>query len=158
MTHIDQEGKAKMVDVGGKQSTEREAVAHSRIVMKPETLQLIRSNQIAKGNVFTVAQIAGIQAAKKTSSLIPLTHPIILSKVDIEFEIEGDRKVNIKATAKCTGQTGVEIEAMIAASVAAVTIYDMCKAVDKGMTIEEIYLLRKSGGKSGVYERKQASE
>lgn len=154
LTHLDETGKAKMVDVGGKESTVRIAVAHGSIVMNPKTLQLIQENKIAKGNVLTVAQIAGIQAAKKTPSLIPLCHPILLSKVDVNFEIEGDSTINIEATSKCVGPTGVELEAMVAASVAALAIYDMCKAVDKGMTIEKIYLQKKSGGRSGTYERK----
>ena len=150
LTHIDESGEARMVDVGWKQDTERVAVAKGAIVMKPETLALIKSNGFEKGDVLGVARIAGVMGAKSTSQLIPLCHPIPLDKVDVEFELDDERSaVNITGTAKTTGKTGVEMEAMTAVSIAALTIYDMCKAVDRAMRIEGVRLVRKSGGKSG---------
>ncbi len=155
LSHIDKDGKASMVDVTGKTATRREAVAKGAICMKKETLRLITDNRISKGNVFETARLAGIMAAKKTYSLIPLCHQLNLTKVSVDFKADKRRnKVDIKAKAICIGQTGVEMEALTAVSVAALTIYDMCKAVDKAMIISDIMLLKKSGGKSGEWKRK----
>ena len=150
LTHINENGDAEMVDVSEKDITAREAKASSRILMKPETLELIISGSHKKGDVLSVAKIAGIQAAKKCSELIPLCHPLILSKVSVELKpnIE-DSSVDIIAIAKLNGKTGVEMEALTAASIAALTVYDMCKAVDRFMTIDHVQLLEKKGGKSG---------
>ena len=150
LTHVDESGTARMVDVGWKPDTERVAVARGSVLMKPETLALIRDNAAEKGDVLGVARIAGIMGAKQTSQLIPLCHPLPLSQAAVEFELDDDRNaVDITATAKTTAKTGVEMEAMTAVSVAALTIYDMCKGVDRGMRIEAIRLVRKSGGRSG---------
>ena len=150
LTHVDQSGAAQMVDVGHKPDTRREAVARGRVAMRPQTLALIRDNALDKGDVLAVARIAGIMAAKNTSQLIPLCHPLPLSKVAVEFDLDADASaVNIAATARTTGKTGVEMEALTAVSVAALTIYDMCKAVDRAMRIEAVRLARKTGGKSG---------
>ena len=150
LTHINENGDAEMVDVSEKDTTAREAKASSRIVMQPETLELIISGSHKKGDVLSVAKIAGIQAAKKCSELIPLCHPLMLSKVSVELtpNIE-DNSVEIVAIAKLNGKTGVEMEALTAASIAALTVYDMCKAVDRFMTIDHVQLLEKKGGKSG---------
>ena len=150
LTHINENGDAEMVDVSEKDITAREAKASSRVLMKPETLELIISGSHKKGDVLSVAKIAGIQAAKKCSELIPLCHPLMLSKVSVELKpnIE-DSSVDIIAIAKLNGKTGVEMEALTAASIAALTVYDMCKAVDRFMTIDHIQLLEKKGGKSG---------
>jgi cyclic pyranopterin monophosphate synthase len=150
LTHINENGDAEMVDVSEKAITAREAKASSRIVMQPETLELIISGSHKKGDVLSVAKIAGIQAAKKCSELIPLCHPLMLSKVSVELtpNIE-DNSVDIIAIAKLNGKTGVEMEALTAASIAALTVYDMCKAVDRFMTIDHVQLLEKKGGKSG---------
>jgi len=157
LTHFDKDGKAIMVDVGGKPLTIREAVAKGEIQMKPETLQRILTQRIKKGDVFAVARLAGIMAAKQTSSLIPLCHPLPLSAVEVDFDSDSHRgRVTISATTKVTGQTGVEMEALTAVSVAALTIYDMCKAIDREMVIETICLMRKSGGKSGTFIRKNS--
>jgi cyclic pyranopterin monophosphate synthase len=154
LTHIDKEGKAKMVDVGGKPATQREAVARGAVYMKKETLRLIADKKIAKGNVFETARIAGIMAAKKTCEFIPLCHQLNLSSVSVDFDIDRKKnKVDIEAKVKCTGQTGVEMEALAAVSVAALTIYDMCKAVDKAMVLSDIMLIEKRGGKSGEWKR-----
>ncbi len=143
-----------MVDVSDKQATRREAIATGAVYMKKETLLLISDNKIAKGNVFETARLAGILAAKKTCELIPLCHQLNLASVYIDFNIvKKMKKVDIKARAKCTGQTGVEMEALTAVSVAALTIYDMCKAVDKAMVISDIMLMEKRGGKSGEWKR-----
>lgn len=148
-----------MVDVGAKASTERLATAQAVVFLQPETLDKIQNGKIAKGDVLAVAQVAGVMGAKKTPDLIPMCHPILLTSVDISFQEESqpDREgrcsITITATAKTTGPTGVEMEAMTAASIAALTIYDMCKAVDRGMSFGEICLLTKSGGKSGTYVR-----
>lgn len=150
LTHFDQQGQAHMVDVGGKQATHRVAVATGEICMLPATLALIQSGTAKKGDVLGIARIAGIMAAKKTSDLIPLCHPLALTRVAVEFEIrEGDSAVQCTATAETVGQTGVEMEALMAVQVALLTIYDMCKAVDRGMTINDVHVSRKSGGKSG---------
>ncbi len=152
LTHFDAKGDAVMVDVAAKPVTERIAVAGGSIVMQAETLKRIREGQIAKGDVLAVARLAGIMAAKRTGDLIPLCHPIGLDAVSIEFAIDDARSaVDITATCKVHGRTGVEMEAMCAVSVAALTIYDMCKAIDRGMKIGEVRLLKKSGGKSGDF-------
>ena len=164
LTHFNEAGRARMVDVGGKASTERIASAQARVRLAPETLEKIQRGNIAKGDVFAVAQVAGIMGAKRTPDLIPMCHPIVLSSVDIAFKEEprpdasSPCSILITATAKTTGQTGVEMEAMTAVSVAALTIYDMCKAIDREMSFSEVYLLSKSGGKSGTYTRKMRNE
>jgi cyclic pyranopterin monophosphate synthase len=152
-THFDSEGRAVMVDVSGKDETERVAVAAASVLMQPETLALIRSGGVKKGDVLSVARLAGIMAAKRTPDLIPLCHPLALTSVTVDLACDPERNaVEITATCKLKGRTGVEMEALTAASVAALTVYDMCKAVDRGMTITDLRLLRKSGGKSGSYE------
>ncbi|HLT03808.1 MAG TPA: cyclic pyranopterin monophosphate synthase MoaC [Pseudomonas sp.] len=153
LTHLDTQGHARMVDVTDKAVTFREAVAEARVRMRPQTLALIQQGGHPKGDVFAVARIAGIQAAKKTHELIPLCHPLLLTGVKVELTAEGEDCVRIEARCKLAGQTGVEMEALTAASIAALTIYDMCKAVDKDMTIEQVCLLEKAGGKSGHYRR-----
>ncbi|MCY4366951.1 MAG: cyclic pyranopterin monophosphate synthase MoaC [Chloroflexi bacterium] len=150
LTHLDDQGRAKMVDVGWKPVTDREAIARGSVRMLPETLRLIIEGQVKKGDVFTIAQLAGIMGAKRTSELIPLCHPLPLNKVDVELEAdEANSSVNITATATTSGKTGVEMEALTAVSVAALSIYDMCKAVDRGMQIGSIRLVSKRGGQSG---------
>lgn len=159
-THFNESGRARMVDVSAKDSTERVATAQAIVFVRPETLEKIQRGKIEKGDVLSVAQVAGVMGAKKTPDLIPMCHPILLTSVDISFKEESqpDRdglcSIAILATAKTTGQTGVEMEAMTAASVAALTIYDMCKAIDRGISFREVCLLSKSGGKSGTYIRK----
>ena len=151
LTHLDSSGRTRMVDVTKKPTTEREAVAKGSVRMQPATLELIKLGQMAKGDVLAVAQMAGIMAAKQTPHLIPMCHPIMLSEVTLEFRLnEESSTVEITATAKTTGKTGVEMEALTAVAVSALTIYDMCKAVDRGIRIENIRLVRKSGGKSGT--------
>jgi cyclic pyranopterin monophosphate synthase len=153
LTHFDAEGNARMVDVSDKAETERIAVAKGAVIMAPETLALIRSGNVKKGDVLTVAQLAGIMGAKRTPDLIPLCHPLALSSVKVELTIdEGQSAVAIEATCKLKGRTGVEMEALTAVSVAALTVYDMVKAVDKTMRITDIRLTHKSGGKSGTFE------
>ena len=152
LTHIDQHGQANMVDVSAKATTHRIAVAESSIRMQPETLAAIEANAVAKGEVLATARIAGIQAAKRCSDLIPLCHPLPLTRVSVSFELVHPDQLRVEAECKVTGQTGVEMEALTAASVASLTIYDMCKAMDRGMTIENTRLLAKSGGKSGDFE------
>ncbi|HET7772002.1 MAG TPA: cyclic pyranopterin monophosphate synthase MoaC [Chloroflexota bacterium] len=153
LTHLDARGQARMVDVGEKADTAREAEAEGAVLMQPETAQLIRRGGAAKGDVLAVARLAGIMAAKRTSDLIPLCHPIPLTGSEVEFEwAENGSTLVIRAVARTVGKTGVEMEALTAVSVAALTIYDMCKAVDRGMRIEAIRLRRKTGGKSGTYE------
>ncbi len=150
LTHLDSEGKAAMVDVTDKQVTQRRAVARGVIKMKPETLQLIQQGGHKKGDVFAVARIAGIQGAKKCADLIPLCHPLALSAINVELEVDtANSQVLITGTCKLSGKTGVEMEALTAVSVSALTIYDMCKAVDKTMVIGQISLAEKSGGRSG---------
>lgn len=152
LTHFDAQGQAHMVDVGAKASTQRVAVAEGRITMLPATLALIESGTAKKGDVLGVARLAGIMAAKKASDLIPLCHPIALTRVAVDFSLEPDtHSVRCTATTECTGQTGVEMEALTAASVALLTIYDMCKAVDRGMVMGGVRLLEKRGGKSGGF-------
>lgn len=157
LTHLDADGNANMVDVSEKAITSREATARAEVRMLPETLTLITEGGHKKGDVLAVARIAGIQAAKRTSDLIPLCHPLMLSKVRVELTPDPvSSSVVIEATCKLAGQTGVEMEALTAASVAALTIYDMCKAVDKGMVIAEVKLLEKKGGKSGHWLAEEA--
>ena len=152
LTHFDAQGQAHMVDVGGKASTRRVAVATGRIEMLPATLALITSGTAKKGDVLGIARIAGIQGAKKTSDLIPLCHPIALTRVAVDFEVQAENAcVVCTATAEVNGQTGVEMEALTAVQAALLTIYDMCKAVDRGMTINGVRLLEKHGGKSGSF-------
>ena len=152
LTHFDEAGNARMVDVGAKDVTERVAVARASITMQAATLALIRDKKAAKGDVLGVAQLAGIMAAKKTADLIPLCHPLSISSVDVQLTLDARRNaVDIEATCKLKGRTGVEMEALTAASVAALTVYDMCKSVDRGMVISEVKLLHKSGGKSGIF-------
>ena len=152
LTHLDSQGRANMVDVTDKAVTSREAAAQAVVRMRPETLEMIVSGGHPKGDVFAVARIAGIQAAKKTSDLIPLCHPLMLTSVKVELSAQGSDAVLIVARCKLSGQTGVEMEALTAASVAALTIYDMCKAVDRGMTIESMRVREKLGGKSGHFQ------
>jgi cyclic pyranopterin phosphate synthase len=154
LTHVDEAGRAHMVDVGAKSSTERRAVATGRIHMQPETLNLITSGGVAKGDVLGVARISGIMAAKRTSELIPLCHPLRLNSVTIDFTPDPHGStITIHAAVKANDRTGVEMEALVAVSVAALTIYDMCKSYDRGMHVEAIQLLEKSGGRSGHYRR-----
>ena len=152
LTHLDSQGRANMVDVTDKAVTSREAVAQAVVRMRPETLDMIVKGGHPKGDVFAVARIAGIQAAKKTWDLIPLCHPLMLTSVKVELSAQGSDAVLIVARCKLSGQTGVEMEALTAASVAALTIYDMCKAVDRGMTIDSVRVLEKLGGKSGHFQ------
>lgn len=154
LTHFGAQGRARMVDVSEKQVTQREATARGIVRMKPPTLNLIKRGGIKKGDVLAVAQVAGIMAAKKTPELIPMCHPVQITGVDISFAIKEPDCIEIRATAKTTDRTGVEMEALVAVSGAALAIYDMCKAVDRGMIIEEIKLMKKSGGKSGIFVRK----
>jgi len=153
LTHFDAEGRAVMVDVSAKDETERVAVARGLVTMQPETLERIRQGTIAKGDVLSVARLAGIMGAKRTPDLIPLCHPLALSAVTVDLRLVPERNaVEIEATCKLKGRTGVEMEALTAVSVAALTIYDMAKAIDRGMAIGEIRLVHKSGGKSGTWE------
>ncbi len=157
LTHFDEAGRSRMVDVGNKPETLRQATARSTISMQAETFHRIVDRKIEKGDVFSVARVAGIMAAKKTGDLIPMCHPLNLTSVDIEFiPLEDSSQIEIRATGTLVGRTGVEMEAMAAVSVAALTIYDMCKAIDREMTISDIQLLKKSGGKSGTFIREQA--
>jgi cyclic pyranopterin phosphate synthase len=153
MTHFDDQGASRMVDVSTKPETLRLARASARLRMAPATFRLIRDKALAKGDVCEVARLAGIMAAKKTSDLIPLCHPLPLTSVTIDFDLDGNEAIQIIATAQVFGRTGVEMEALTAVSVAALTVYDMCKAVDRGMVIEQIRLEEKSGGKSGAFQR-----
>jgi cyclic pyranopterin monophosphate synthase len=153
LSHIDDAGRARMVDVTAKDETLRIAVARGRVVMQPSTLQLLLRGEIAKGNVLTTAQIAGVMAAKKTHELIPMCHALLLTGIDVELTPnEADGAVDITATVRTTGKTGVEMEALTAVSIAGLTVYDMCKAVDKGMRVESIGLVSKTGGKSGEWQ------
>jgi len=153
LSHVNQKGEAQMVDVSQKDDTLREAVVSGGVRMQPATLEKIKQNQIKKGDVLSVARVAGIMAAKKTPQLIPMCHPIIIDNVAVDFAFEGEDYIKITASAKSSGKTGVEMEALVAATVAAMTIYDMCKAIDRGMVIEQVCLESKKGGKSGVYKR-----
>ncbi len=154
LTHVNASGEARMVDVSQKGDTEREAVARGKVMMKPTTLEQIKTAGLEKGDVLAVARVAGIMAAKKTPDLIPLCHPILTDSIAIEFDLSGDDSIGITARVKSTGKTGAEMEAMVAVSVTALTIYDMAKSIDRGMTITDICLESKKGGKSGVYRRK----
>ena len=153
LTHLNKRGEASMVDVTGKASTAREAGAAARIRMSPESLRSIVAGGTAKGDVLAVARVAGIQAAKRTSDLIPLCHPLALAKVAVEFAPEDESTLTVTSLCRVTGQTGVEMEALTAVSIAALTVYDMLKSNDRGMTIESIGLTTKSGGKSGTWRR-----
>ncbi len=159
LTHFNEAGRARMVDVTQKASTERIATAQGKVFMLPETLERIQKGGIAKGDVLGVAQVAGVMGAKRTPDVIPMCHPLLLTSVDVDFKedpqpnVSGQCSITVLATVKTTGGTGVEMEAMTAVSVSALTIYDMCKAIDKGMSFGEICLLSKSGGKSGTYNR-----
>lgn len=152
LTHFDKEGRAKMVDVSQKRETLREAIVRGSIFMKPGTLKAILSGNIAKGDVFPVAKVAGIMAAKKTSEIIPMCHPLNLSHVEINFyPVEKENRIDIEAKVRIKAQTGVEMEGLVAVATAGLTIYDMCKAIDRGMVISNIHLVKKTGGKSGTY-------
>ena len=154
LTHIDDQGRVRMVDVTEKAATDRRARAQAVVAMAKETFELIRDQRVKKGNVLETARIAGVMAAKKTSDLIPMCHPLKLTHVQVDFFPDADtHSIRIEAAARILDQTGVEMEALAAASVAALTIYDMCKAYDRGMTISDVYLLEKSGGKSGHWKR-----
>ena len=154
-THFDEEGKARMVDVSQKEATLREAIAHGSISMNRETFRMITDKRIEKGDVLAVAQVAGIMGAKRTADLIPMCHPLNITNVEINFfPSPGENKIEIEARVKTKGQTGVEMEAFLAVSTAALTIYDMCKAVDRGMIISDIHLVEKKGGKSGTFQWK----
>ena len=155
LNHLDEYGKAHMVDIRGKSVTDREAVATGRIVMQAETLNLIAEGNLPKGDVSAVSRIAGIMAAKRTSDIIPLCHTIPLSAIDIRIEADGESEIIVEARVKTTGQTGAEMEALTAVSVATLAIYDMCKAVDRSIEIKSIRLESKSGGKSGTYLRQE---
>ena len=157
LTHVDDTGRVQMVDVGGKPETQRVAVAKGEISLRPETLRLIVENGLPKGDVLAVAQVAGIMAAKRVPDLIPLTHPLLLTKVDVSFRIDDKAsRIEITATVECRGPTGVEMEALTAVSVAALTIYDMAKAVERSMRIGNIRLIHKSGGKSGEIDLEES--
>lgn len=154
LTHINDQGRAKMVDVSQKRDTERVGIASGKIQMQPETFQLITEQKVKKGDVLAVAQVAGIMAAKKTWEIIPMCHPLLITGVDIQFELYPETsEIEAIASVKTTGKTGIEMEALHAVSAALLTIYDMCKAVDRGMVIRDILLLEKDGGKSGHYIR-----
>ena len=154
LTHLDESGRARMVDVSEKADTVRIATARGRVLMRRETLDLIRTGGVKKGDVLAIAQVAGVMGAKKTSDLIPLCHPLPITGVDLSFELDDEASaVEITASARVVGKTGVEMEALAAVSVAALTVYDMCKAVDKDMMIDQIRLVHKVGGKSGEYRR-----
>ena len=153
LSHVDSEGRANMVDVGAKERSERRARARAVVVMAPATAAAIRDGAVAKGAVLATARLAGIMAAKRTGDLIPLCHPLALSFVGIDFEFVGDQELVIEAEVRCVERTGVEMEALVAATLAALTVYDMCKAADRGMYLREAALLHKSGGKSGEWNR-----
>jgi cyclic pyranopterin monophosphate synthase len=153
-SHLDETGGISMVDVGTKRSTAREAVAVATVRMRPETLKRLIERALPKGDVLSTAKVAGVLAAKQTPALIPLAHPILITSVDITFDLDpAGGSVEVRAIVRCDGKTGVEMEAMTACAVAALTIYDMCKSAEKGITIESLQLVRKSGGKSGLWER-----
>lgn len=154
LTHMDEQGRARMVDVGAKPETEREAIARGEVQMAPETLELVAGGRVAKGDVLGVARIAGIMAAKRTGDLIPLCHPLPITRAEVDFRLDRGRSViEIEARVATVGKTGVEMEALTAVNVAALTIYDMAKAADKAMVIQNVRLIRKTGGKSGTYQR-----
>jgi cyclic pyranopterin monophosphate synthase len=154
LTHLDEQGNARMVDIGDKALTERLAIARGRVQMRPETLRLIREGALKKGDVLTVAQVAGIQAAKRTHDLIPMCHPLLLTHISVEFSFdESTSSILIEARARVRDRTGVEMEALTAVTVAALTLYDMAKAVDRGMQITDVRLVEKQGGKSGEWRK-----
>ena len=159
LTHFNADGRARMVDVGAKAMTNRTAMAQARVLMQPETLVRIREGQIAKGDVLAVAQVAGTMGAKRTPDLVPMCHPLLITSVNMVFkhdvtpDVDGLGNILITAEVKTTGQTGVEMEALTAVSIAALTIYDMCKAIDRGMTVTDVCVQSKAGGKSGTYRR-----
>ncbi|MDK2820037.1 MAG: cyclic pyranopterin monophosphate synthase [Clostridia bacterium] len=156
LNHFNEKGRARMVDVTDKDITTREAIARGEIWMAQETLDLLSQGKMTKGDVLAVAQVAGIMGVKETSRLIPMCHPLIIGSVNIEFKIDHvNHKIDIECRVKINGQTGVEMEALTGVSIAALTIYDMCKAVDKNMVINNIRLIRKTGGKSGIYQREE---
>ncbi|MBM4078671.1 MAG: cyclic pyranopterin monophosphate synthase MoaC [Planctomycetes bacterium] len=157
LTHFDKRGASRMVDVGAKKATKRVAVAHGAVRMKPETLRLIQDRRVAKGDVLEVARVAGIMAAKQTSALIPMCHPLNLSAVKLDYRIESKDTLEIAAEVHVTAQTGVEMEALTACAVCALTVYDMCKSVDRGMVISDIHLVSKSGGRSGEFRFAEAA-
>lgn len=155
LTHINEEGRAKIVDISEKKETVREAVAIGYVSMKRETLERVKEGSISKGDVLAVAQVGGIMGAKNTPQIIPMCHPVMISGCDINFKMDFENsRIEIIATTKTVGKTGIEMEALTAVSTAALTIYDMCKAIDREMIINNIMLIRKSGGKSGIFERK----
>ena len=154
LTHFDKRGRARMVDVSKKAQTVREAIVHGSISMKPGTFKQLMSGKIEKGDVFAVAKVAGIMAAKRTADIVPMCHPLNLSHVEVNFyPVEKETRIDIESKVRIKAQTGVEMEAFVAVTTAALTIYDMCKAVDRGMTISDIHLIKKSGGRSGTYVR-----
>ena len=155
LSHVTASGEARMVDISAKSPTVREAIAKGRVLMKPATLLQVKNASLKKGDVLAVARVAGIMAAKKVPDIIPLCHTIPIDSIAIDFDLLAKDSIGITATARSTGKTGVEMEALTAVTVAALTIYDMCKAADKGMTITDIYLESKTGGKSGTYRRKK---
>lgn len=155
LTHFDEHGRARMVDVSPKEDTQREAIARGQIKMKSLTLEVIKEGRVEKGDVLGVARVAAIMAAKKTWNIIPMCHPLFITGCEIDFIMENDHTIIIEAKVKTSGKTGVEMEALTAVSAAALTIYDMCKAIDKGMIIEDIHLAHKSGGKSGIWNCKR---
>jgi len=156
LTHINEQGRGKMVDISDKKDNSRYALAKGRIYLKSDTIALLKQGKIKKGDVLSIAQVAAIMGAKKTADIIPMCHNIIISGVDVHFEIDEEKScVEIAASAKTIGKTGIEMEALVAVSIAALTIYDMCKAVDKTMVISDIRLCEKSGGKSGDYKREE---
>ena len=151
LTHFDEQGASRMVDVGNKEMTDRVAVAHAKVIMKTETFNLIMDRKVQKGDVLEVARVAGIMAAKQTSTLIPMCHPLNLTSVKIDYGNNAVNEIDVFSEVRVTGKTGVEMEAITAATICAITIYDMCKSVDKGMVICDIHLVKKSGGKSGTF-------
>lgn len=155
-THLDPMGRARMVDVTQKEPTHRRAIARGRVIMTPDTASAVARGAIAKGDVLSVARVAGIQAAKRTADLVPLCHPLLIGAVNVNFEL-GDDHIDIEASVETVGLTGVEMEALTACSVAALTIYDMCKSLDKSMTISDVALWEKTGGKSGSYHRETST-
>jgi cyclic pyranopterin phosphate synthase len=158
LTHFNEQGRARMVDISGKTETKRAATARCTVTMEPATLELIKQGKLSKGDVLAVAQVAGIMAAKKTPDWIPMCHPIPIAGVDVRFDDDGERRLFIEATVKTTGPTGVEMEALTAVSAAALTVYDMCKAVDKAMELGPTLLLEKTGGKSGDFRREDKTD
>lgn len=156
LSHVTKSGEARMVDISVKKPTVREAIARGKVLMKPTTLLQVKNANLKKGDVLAVARVAGIMAAKKVPDIIPLCHTIPVDSVTVNFDLSAKDSISITAIARSTGKTGVEMEALTAVAVAALTIYDMCKAVEKGMTIMDIYLESKTGGKSGTYRRKKA--